>query len=139
MKPSSQPTQERKPGRSFDNPSRPLGEQLIEHSRPSVPPTEEDFRSRVVQAREQAEADRYGVAERAKVIGVLRKAEELMAAPKGAPASEADLRSVLELAAHDVGLTFREYRALMKGDDELIQLEKRVLDDARRRWLHKHS
>ena len=98
-------------------------------------PTEENFRSRVAQAREQAAADRYGVAERAKVIGVLRKAEELMASPNRPPRSEADLDRVLEVAAHDVGITIGEYRALMTGDDELAELEKKVLDDARRRWL----
>ena len=134
MKQPSQEAQERKPGRSFEDPSRPLGEELLERSRRSTPPTTEDFRSRVAQAREQAAADRYGVAERAKVIGVLRKAEELMAPPNRAPSSEADLHRVLELAAHDVGLVFGEYLALKEGDDELFELEKRVLDNVRRRW-----
>ena len=133
--PSHEEAPERKPGRSFDDPSRPLGEELLARSKPSVAPTVEDFRSRVVQAREQAVADRYGVAERAKVIGVLRKAEELMASPKHAPQSEADLDRTLDVAAHDVGLTLGEYRALMEDDAELIELEKQVLDDARRRWV----
>jgi len=133
--PSQEESQERKPGRSFEDPSRPLGEELLEHSKLGVAPTVEDFRSRVAQAREQGVADRYGVAERAKVIGVLRKAEELMAAPKHAPQSEADLDRTLDLAAHDVGLTLGEYRALMEGDTELVALEKQVLDDARRRWF----
>lgn len=75
------------------------------------------------------------MAERAKVIGVLRKAEELMAAPKYAPESEADIERALDVAAHDVGLTLGEYRALMVGDTELVALEKQVLDEARRRWL----
>ena len=135
MKEPSQEEQQRKPGRSFEDPSRPLGEELLAHSKQGVAPTVEDFRSRVAQAREQAAADRYGVAERAKVIGVLRKAEELMAAPNRPPQSEAELQRVLELAAHDVGLKLGEYRALMTGDDELADLEKKVLDDARRRWL----
>lgn len=135
MPKASQDEQERKPGRSFEDPSRPLGAELLERSPHGVVPTEENFRSRVTQAREQAAADRYGVAERAKVIGVLRKAEELMSAPNRPPTSEADLGRVVELAAHDVGLKLGEYRALMTGDDELIALEKRVLDDARRRWL----
>jgi hypothetical protein len=137
MKQPSQEEQERKPGRSFEDPSRPLGEELLEHSRRSVAPTEENFRSRVVQARKQAAADRYGVAERAKVISVLRKAEELMADPKRPPRSEAELQRVLELAAHDVGLTLAEYRALMTGDEELIELETKVLADARRRCLQR--
>ena len=137
MKQPSQEQQERKPGRSFEDPSRPLGAELLERSRGSVAPTEENFRSRVAQAREQAAADRYGVAERAKVIGVLRKAEELMDAPNRPPRSEAELQRVLEVAAHDVGLAIGEYRALMTGDDELSELEKKVLDDARRRWLQR--
>lgn len=135
MKQPSQAEQERQPGRSFEDPSRPLGAELLERSKRGVAPTEENFRSRVTQAREQAAADRYGVAERAKVIGVLRKAEELMAFSSRPPRSEADLDDVLDVAAHDVGITLGEYRALMTGDDELVELEKRVLDEARRRWL----
>lgn len=133
--PSQEKAEERKPGRSFEDPSRPLGEALLEHSKPGVAPTVEDFRSRVAQAREQGEADRGGVAERAKVIGVLRKAEELMASPRHAPQREADLERALDVAAHDVGLTLDEYRALIEGDSELVALEKQVLDDARHRWL----
>jgi hypothetical protein len=133
--PTYEELQERKPGRSFEDPSRPLGEELLEHSKRGVPPTVEDFRSRVAHARDQAVADRYGVAERAKVIGVLRKVEELMATPKHAPRSEADLERALDVAAHDVGVTLGEYRALMEGDAELVDLEKQVLDDARRRWF----
>lgn len=135
MKQPRQDEQERKPGRSFEDPSRPLGDELLAHSKRGVAPTVEDFRSRVVQARVQAAADRYGVAERAKVIGVLRKAEELMAAPNRPPRSEAELHHVLEVAMHDVGLKIGEYRAFMEGDDELADLEKKVLEDARRRWL----
>jgi hypothetical protein len=135
--PSQDKAEERKPGRSFEDPSRPLGEVLLERSKLGVAPTVEDFRSRVAQAREQGVADRGGVAERAKVIGVLRKAEELMAASKHAPQSEADLERSLDVAAHDVGLTLGEYRALMEGDAEVVALEKQVLDDARRRWLRR--
>ncbi len=132
---SEEKPEDRKPGRSFEAPSRPLGEELLEHSTRGVAPTVEDFRDRVAQAREQGGADRGGVAERAKVIGVLRKAEEIMAALEYAPQSEADLERTLDVAAHDVGLTLGEYRALMEGDTELVALEKQVLDEARRRWL----
>jgi uncharacterized protein YdbL (DUF1318 family) len=37
----------------------------------------------------------------------------------------------LELAAGRVGLTIEEYEALVKGDAELIDLERKVLESAR--------
>ena len=72
----------RQPGRSFEDPSKPLGEALLERSGPSNSVAQEDFRTREA----QAGARPNGVAERAIVIGVLRKMEELLAEgnlPKG--------------------------------------------------------
>ena len=80
------PDADRKPGRSFDDPSKPLGDGIIQRSARSetVP---EDLRSR----EEQSATSHNGVAERAKVIAVLRKFEELIAdenppGPRGAEA-----------------------------------------------------
>jgi len=101
---------------------------------PTVAPTQENFRDRVKQAADQAARDRFGVAGRAKVIGVLRKAEELMSTANPAPNTDADVLRALELASGRVGLTYAEYRALADGDAELVDLERRVIDDARVRW-----
>lgn len=118
-----QPTQqqERKPGRSFDDPSRPMGEDILERTGASEI-TKEDFRSR----EDQAEATHNGVAERAKVIAVLRKADELMA-EDNLPKNDQSNQRALELAAGRVGLTIEEYRALVKGDPELEELEAKVM------------
>ena len=119
-----QPTQqqpERKPGRSFDDPSKPLGEDILERTGASAI-TKEDFRPR----EEQAATAHNGVAERAKVIAVLRKADELIA-EQNLPKSDQSNQRALELAAGRVGLTIEEYRALVKGDTELEALEAKIL------------
>lgn len=120
MKSPSQP-EVRKPGRSFDDPSKPMGEALLDRSGPSdtIP---EDFRSR----ERQAAATSHGVAERAKAVAVLRKADELMA-EANLPESDRSPHRALELAAGRVGLTYGEYRALVDGDPELEKLEAQVL------------
>lgn len=117
-----QPQQDRKPGRSFDDPSKPMGEGILERSAASDTAPHEDFRPR----EEQAEAAHNGVAERAKVIAVLRKADELIA-EGNLPENDASPQRALELAAGRVGLTIEEYRALVKGDRELEELEAKVL------------
>ncbi len=121
MKEPSTPQQDRKPGRSFEEPNRTLGEVLLEGTGPShtLP---EDFRKR----EDQAKVPQNGVAERAKVIGVLRKAEELMA-EGNLPKGQETPHRALELAAGRVGLTIKEYETLVKGDAELIELERKVL------------
>lgn len=121
MKEPTTPEQDRKPGRSFNDANRPMGEALLERTGPSgtIP---EDFRKR----EDQANVPRNGVAERAKVISVLRKAEELMA-EGNLPKGQATPRRALELAAGRVGLTIEEYDALVKGDDDLRGLEHKVL------------
>jgi hypothetical protein len=121
MKEPVTPEQDRKPGRSFNDPNRPMGEALLEGTGPSGT-IKEDFRAR----EEQASVPQNGVAERAKVIGVLRKAEELMV--EGTARGLLPLREVaLELASGRVGLTIEEYDALVKGDPELAELERKIL------------
>lgn len=123
----SQPSQprERKPGRSFEDPSKPLGQELLERSGLSDT-IAEDFRSR----EDQSGGLHHGVAERAKAIGVLRKADELIA-EGNLPHGQWNKDRALELAAGRVGLTIGEYRALVKGDPELEELERQVLASAR--------
>ena len=117
----------RQPGRSFENPDRPLGEEILEHSGPSSTSASEDFRSR----EKQAAARHKGVAERAKVIAVLRKLEDLVA-ERNLPHGQETPRRALELAAGRVGLTLAEYQALVSGDPELVELEQKVLEAVRR-------
>jgi nucleotide-binding universal stress UspA family protein len=132
--PAPQPPPEQKPGRSLFDPSRSLGAELLERSSPTVAPTEENFRPRARQAADQTAADPLGVAERAKVIGVLRKAEEFMSTANPPPDTPANVRRALELASGRMGLTFGEYRALTDHDPELVELEREVIVHARRRW-----
>src|SRR3954469_14680601 len=110
--PTPQELQDRKPGRSFDHPERPLGEGLLAPSAESSTAANEDFRSREA----QADMPHNGVAERAKAIAVLRKAEELIATDNPPASDEAGLKRCFELAAGRVGLTFGEYEALVRDD-----------------------
>lgn len=118
----------RQPGRSFEDHEKPLGAELLERTGPSDTAAGEDFRSREVQAGSHVN----GVAERAKVIGVLRKMEELVA-ERNLPKGQETPRRALELAAGRVGLTIEEYEALVRGDAELVELERKVLDEARQK------
>lgn len=127
--PTPQELQDRKPGRSFDDPKRPMGEGLLERSGQSST-VAEDFRSREA----QADTPTQGVAERAKAIGVLRKCEELIMDNNPGATDEATLRRCLELAAGRVGLTIGEYEALVKGDPELLQMESNVMEAARSKF-----
>lgn len=128
--PISQLQQERKPGRSFDDPSQPLGQGTIERSAPSDDRANEDFRSREA----QADMPHNGVAERAKAIAVLRKLEELTADNNPTAFDEQSLLCAHNLAAGRVGLTFPEYQSLVRGDAELELLEAKVLDACRARF-----
>ncbi len=119
----------RMPGRSFEDPRKPMGEEILAHSGPSKQP-EEDFRGRD----HQAAASQHGVAERAKTISVLRKVEELISEDDPPANDEAGLRTALELAAGRVGLTIEEYHSLVKGDPEVEDLERKVLDAARAKF-----
>ncbi|HSO38779.1 MAG TPA: hypothetical protein VLT33_39890 [Labilithrix sp.] len=118
---------ERKPGRSFEDHDKALGQELLDRSPQLNTAANEDFRPREA----QADMPENGIAERAKVVAVLRKAEELIATANPPAEDEGGLRRCFELAAGRVGLTFPEYEALLNGDAELLALEKKVLDAAR--------
>ena len=128
--PTTEELQNRKPGRSFDDPSRPLGEDTLARSAESSSAANEDFRSREA----QADMPHNGVAERAKAIGVLRKVEEFVGTDNPPATDEASLQRCFELAAGRVGLTIGEYEALVKGDPELLALEDKVRQAARSRF-----
>jgi hypothetical protein len=128
--PTPQELVDRKPGRSFDDPSKPLGADMLARSAESSTEANEDFRSREA----QADMPHNGVAERAKAVAVLRKFEEFVATDNPPAEDEAGLQRALELASGRVGLTFPEYQALVKGDLELIALQAKVLDAARARF-----
>lgn len=121
MKPQSErePTslepqpQSRRPGRSFDDPSRPLGAELLDVE---SPPDDTEF-----------------VAKRAKAVAILRKAEEFMRTNNPSPSTPQGMIRALELAAGRMGLKLAEYDAIVKEDPPLQELERQVLEDARRR------
>lgn len=117
----------RKPGRSFDDPAKPLGTDILDRTPQLNTEANEDFRPREA----QADMPQNGIAERAKIVSVLRKAEELIATANPPANDEAGLRRCFELAAGRVGLTFPEYEALLRGDAELEALEAKVLEAAR--------
>lgn len=114
----------RPPGRSFDDPRKPLGEDTLARSPDIGAPLEEG-----VYGRSEGEPHGMGVADRAKVVAVLRKAEEFMRSANPAPTDEWGLRRALELAAGRIGLTLREYDRIVKADPELQELERKVLED----------
>jgi hypothetical protein len=119
----------RKPGRSFTDPRKPLGEEVIERASALGGDPEEGVYGRA------ADHPRigHGVAERAKAVAVLRKAEELMASGNPSGQTEFGRRRALELAAGRLGLSLHEYDKLVRGDDELTALEAEVLEAARTR------
>jgi hypothetical protein len=75
-----------------------------------------------VYGRVEDDAKDTGVADRAKAVGVLRKAEEFLAHDL-----PSDPRRALELAAGRVGLTYEEYRKIVDADHELQELEAKFL------------
>lgn len=89
----------------------------------------EDMKDRA----DQVSSQPNGVAERAKGVSVLRKLDELVYEDNLPIEAVGDLHRALELACGRVGLTYPEYRALMDRDPELLELEAKVLDDARGR------
>ena len=120
---------ERKPGRSFANPSRPLGQELLEETESHGGDPEEGVYGR---APEHFRAG-HGLAERAKGVAVLRKADELMAENNPPGDTEENQRRALELACGRCGVKVEEYDRLMDGDEELRELENKVLEAARLR------
>jgi hypothetical protein len=120
---------QRKPGRSFDDPSRPMGEKLIQQ----VPEN-----SSAPEGGVYGRATEYGprpvsVADRAKAVSVLRKSEEFMRTHNPPATTPEGMRRALELAAGRVGLTIEEYDEIVKHDPEMKELERQVLEDMGRR------
>lgn len=127
------PTSERLPGRSFTNHRQPLGEDLIERSDPSGGDRDESFYGRT--------SDHFpighGVAERARCVAVLRKAEELMASGNPSGDTEEGRRRALELACGRCGVRIEEYDRVVDTDEELQSLEAAVMNAAAERMLKK--
>ena len=119
----------RQPGRSFTDPRRPLGEDLIERTDPYGGDSDEGVYGRASEHPHSV----HGVAERAKCVAVLRKAEELMASGNPPGNTEEGRRRALELASGRVGLTIGEYDRLKDGDEEIEALHAAVMNAARER------
>lgn len=119
---------ERKPGRSFTDPRRPLGEELIDRAARLGGDFDEGLYGRA--------PDHYrfglGVPECAKGVAVLRKAEELMYAGNPPGDTAQNRRRALELAAGRCGVKVEEYDRIVESDEELMSLEAEVMDFARR-------
>ena len=131
MKPNQNgsPESERKPGRSFSDHGRPLGEELIERADPTSNGAEEG-----VYGRTSTHANvQHGVADRAKCVAVLRKAEELMFSENPSGDTEEGRQRALELAAGRIGLKIEEYNRLCKDDEEVLSLQAAVFEAARLR------
>lgn len=107
--PQSQPipSTDRKPGRSFTDPQVPLGEDVIARGEPV-----------------------NGVADRARAVGVLRKAEELMASDNPSGCTPEGQRKALELACWRAGVTVDEYRSIYDREPEIQELERAIMDAA---------
>jgi hypothetical protein len=130
LSPAERQILERKPGRSFTDPSRPLGEELIERADPNGGDPEEGVYGR---APEHFKAG-HGVPERAKCVAVLRKADELMAENNPPGDTELNQRRALELACGRCGVKVEEYDKMVDGDEEVKSLEALVLEAAFQRW-----
>src|SRR4051812_47328443 len=85
---------ERKPGRSFSDPSRALGEDLLERSDPRGGDEDEGVYGRAPEHYRSG----HGVSDRAKCVAVLRKADELMFENNPPGDTEENQRRALELA-----------------------------------------
>lgn len=121
---------ERKPGRSFSDPRRPLGEELlIAHTELHGGDPEEGVYGRAPEHFRSG----HGIAERAKCVAVLRKADELMAEDNPPGDTEVNQRRALELACGRCGVKVEEYDRLVDSDDEVRKLEEAVLESARLR------
>ncbi|MBX3201330.1 MAG: hypothetical protein KF894_24555 [Labilithrix sp.] len=122
---------ERPPGRSFSDPRRPLGEDLIERAGQHGGDPEEGFYGRA----SEHFRDGNGVPERAKCVAVLRKADELMAENNPPGDTAENQRRALELACGRCGVHVDEYDRLVEGDEEVRALEAVVLQAAHLRAL----
>ncbi|MBX3230248.1 MAG: hypothetical protein KIT84_24550 [Labilithrix sp.] len=130
--PESQPTPERQPGRDFTDPRRPLGQGVIERADPFGGDMTEG-----VYGRANVSADiGHGVAERAKAVSVLRKAEELMASGNPDGGTEDGRRRAIELACGRCGVDVDEYDRIVARDEELMALQTNVMEAARTHRVH---
>lgn len=116
-------TTERLPGRSFSDPRKPLGEDLIERGDPFGGDPEEGVYGRAPEHFRTG----HGVPERAKVVAVLRKAEELMASNNPSGATEDGRRRAIELACGRCGVHTVEYDRYLEADEELRALHDTVM------------
>ena len=107
QKPTPEPAREHTPGQAFDDPSRPLGTTLLERASPRQLP------------------------DRAKAIAVLRRTSELVKYGDPRIETEARLQQAVDVASRDVGMKPEEYRAIVRKDVELKELEHRCLDTFR--------
>ena len=124
--PDSQKAPEHRAGRSFTDPSRPLGEGLIERADPRGGDPNEGVYGRAVRAADIG----HGVAERAKGVSVLRKAEELMASGNPDGGTEDGRRRAIELACGRCGVDLREFDRIVALDAELQDLMTNVMQAA---------
>ena len=120
---------ERPPGRSFSEPRRPLGEELIARADPHGGDAEEGVYGRASEHYRMG----HGVPERAKCVAVLRKADELMAENNPPGDTDANRRRALELACGRCGVKVEEYDRLVENDEEVKALQSVVLEAARLR------
>lgn len=126
--PDSQKTlPERLPGRSFSDPRKPLGDGIIERADPLGGDPNEGVYGRV---NESADIG-HGVAERAKAVSVLRKAEELMASGNPDGGTDAGFRHAIELACGRCGVLIPEFDKIIDRDEELRDLMANVREAAR--------
>jgi hypothetical protein len=100
------------PGRSFDDSHKPLGTELLVQT--------------------AATHDLELLADRTKVVAVLRKAEEFLYTQNPGIKEPGGFHRALELAAGRAGLEFPEYVRIVRGDPALQELERRVLETAQR-------
>ena len=114
--PDSQPTPDHQAGRSFTDSRRPLGDGVIDRADPS--------------------GGQHGVAERAKGVSVLRKAEELMASGNPDGGTEDGRRRAIELACGRCGVRVEEYDRIVAHDSELLALQTNVMEAARTHRVH---
>jgi hypothetical protein len=123
QEPTTAHASERQPGRSFTEPRRPLGEDLIERGDPHGGDPEEGVYGRASEHFRHG----HGVAERAKGVSVLRKAEELMASGNPSGATEDGRRRAIELACGRCGVLVEEYDRYVADDEELRSLHATVM------------
>lgn len=125
--PNAEPTTH-KAGRSFTDPERPLGEEVIARANPLGGDEDEGFYGRISDHPRLG----HGVAEVARAVSVLRKAEELMASGNPSGETEAGRRRAIELACGRCGVPIHEYDYLVETDEEVRALHITVMDAANR-------